>query len=64
MQRKRGGRRGGLVGGAVAWWPYVEEDQEEEGQDAPLEGESRQAPQHGPRLTDLEFTSAVDAPDR
>jgi hypothetical protein len=27
--------------------PYVEEDQEEEGQDAPLEGESRQAPQHG-----------------
>jgi hypothetical protein len=26
---------------------YVEEDQEEEGQDAPLEGESRQTPQHG-----------------
>jgi hypothetical protein len=28
--------------------PYVEEDQEEEGQDAPIEGESRQAPQYGP----------------
>jgi hypothetical protein len=48
MQRKRGGLRGGLVGGGVAWHPYVEEDQEEEGQDAPFEGESRQAPQHGP----------------
>jgi hypothetical protein len=28
--------------------PYVEEDQEEEGQDAPFQGESRQASQHGP----------------
>jgi hypothetical protein len=27
---------------------YVEEDLEEEGQDAPQQGESRQAPEHGP----------------
>jgi hypothetical protein len=27
---------------------YVEEDEKKKGQDAPLEGESWQAPQHGP----------------
>jgi prolyl oligopeptidase len=30
--------------------PYVEEDEEEEGQNAPFEGESRQAPKYGPGL--------------
>jgi hypothetical protein len=30
---------------------YVEEDQEAQGQDAPLQGQPRQAPEHGPRLT-------------
>ena len=30
---------------------YVEEDQEAQGPDAPFQGEPRQAPQHGPRLT-------------
>jgi hypothetical protein len=37
--------------------PYVEEDQEEEGQDAPLEGESRQAPQHGPLTHEIDETT-------
>ena len=35
----------------VRYRPYVEEDEEEEGAHAPLEGEPRQATQHGPRLT-------------
>ena len=34
---------------------YVEEDEEEEGADAALQGEPWQAPQHGPRLTQLRF---------
>lgn len=37
----------GEVSGAVGLQPYVEEDQEEKGQDAPLQGKSRQTPQHG-----------------
>ena len=38
--------------------PYVEEDEEEKGAHAPLQGEPRQAPQHGPRLT----TAVTGAP--
>jgi hypothetical protein len=30
---------------------YVQEDQEAQGPDAPFQGEPRQAPEHGPRLT-------------
>ncbi len=51
--RRRAGRgerrhgRSDRVVAPVGLHPYVEEDQEEEGQDAPFEGESRQAPQHG-----------------
>lgn len=40
----------GLITGSVV--TYVEEDQEEEGQAASLEGQPRQATQHGARLTD------------
>ena len=40
----------GLNAGSVV--TYVEEDQEEEGQAASLEGQPRQATQHGARLTD------------
>ena len=54
----------GRLRSAVAWHPYVEEDQEEEGQDAPLEGESRQASQHGPRLTRLRVHVSCRRPDR
>ena len=59
------GAGGGLRRGSVALQPYVEEDQEEEGQDAPLEGESWQAPQHGPRLTNrqLHTPPIAEAPD-
>ena len=35
---------------ALALRPYVEEDQEAQGAPAPLEGEPRQAPEHGARL--------------
>jgi prolyl oligopeptidase len=34
--------------------PYVEEDQEAQGQAAPHQGEPRQAPEHGPRLTNTD----------
>ena len=40
----------GLITGSVE--TYVEEDQEEKGQAASLEGQPRQATQHGARLTD------------
>jgi len=46
------------VVGAVGSDAYVEEDQEEEGQDAPLEGESWQAPQHG-SLTNVDRSSEL-----
>jgi prolyl oligopeptidase len=54
--------RGGLTQfrqngrGPIGFPSYVEEDEEEEGQDAPLEGESRQASQHGPGLTSPNVT--------
>jgi prolyl oligopeptidase len=50
--------------GPVGFTPYVEEDEEEEGQDAPFEGESRQASQHGPGLTSPNVASepANDGP--
>lgn len=44
----------GLITDSVV--AYVEEDQEEEGQVASLEGQSRQATQHGARLTDSPVT--------
>jgi hypothetical protein len=44
----------GLITGSVE--TYVEEDQEEEGQAASLEGQPRQATQHGARLTDTPET--------
>ena len=39
--------RWGLVIGAVGSWTYVEEDQQAQGPAPPLEGEPRQASQHG-----------------
>ncbi len=44
---------------------YVEEDQEAQGPDAPLQGEPRQAPQHGPRLRphDLQILRRDDVVD-
>jgi len=45
----------------VGWQIYVEEDEEEEGPDAPVQGESRQAPQHGARLSRIvEFVVGGD----
>ena len=66
--RPHDGSGWGVVDRAVAWQPYVEEDQEEEGQDAPLQGESWQAPQHGSltylsRPTEVLAEALVAPPD-
>lgn len=50
MATRLGWHGWGRVRGAVALRAYVEEDQEEEGQDAPFQGESWQAPEHGPLI--------------
>ena len=46
----RNARLGGRGLGTVGLYPYVEEDQEAQGAHAPLQGQSRQASQYGPRL--------------
>ena len=49
---------------AVAWQPYVEEDQEAQGASAALQGQPRQASQHGSRVTGALSASPTPATRR